>query len=88
MQPYGNLKGNSGVSHFACGDHFIRVQFRGSPRIYLYTYEQPGRQHVEQMKTLARSGRALSTYISRHVHDAYAAIEYPRGEPPDNSTWR
>lgn len=30
-----------------------------------------GKIHVEAMKKLARAGKGLSSYITRHVRDAY-----------------
>ena len=71
MEQYKNLNGNSGVTCYETGADFIRVQFRNG-RVYLYDYASAGEQHVERMKTLASAGRGLATYISQHVHEAYA----------------
>ena len=71
MERYRNLDGNSGVLAYQVGEHAIAVQFRNGD-IYDYTYASAGRRNVEQMKRLARAGRGLSTFISQHVHDAYA----------------
>ncbi len=68
---YGNLSGDSGVTHYAIGADFVAVQF-GTPTVYVYDYGQPGRITVEQMKAFALAGRGLGTYISRHVRKAYA----------------
>ena len=38
----------------------------------LYDYASAGRHNIEAMKALAASGKGLSTFISQHVHDAYA----------------
>src|SRR4051812_48302287 len=67
---YGN-RGESGVKAYAITQDSIRVKF--SDGTYLYNYARPGRTDVEQMKTLARRGHGLSTYISRNVKDRYAA---------------
>ena len=68
---YGNLSGDSGVTHYAIGADFVAVQF-GTPTVYVYDYDQPGRITVEQMKSFALAGRGLGTYISQHVRKAYA----------------
>lgn len=68
---YGNLSGESGVTHFAIGTDFVAVQFE-TPTVYVYDYDRPGRITVEQMKSFALAGRGLGTYISRHVREAYA----------------
>ena len=71
MEPYRNLNGNSGVESFTIADDSITIRFRDGPT-YVYTYDRPGRSHVERMKTLAREGRGLSAYISQHVGDRFA----------------
>lgn len=71
MQPYLNLSGNSGVTHYEIGDDYIRVKFRGDKPPYRYSHTSAGKQHVDRMKTLAAAARGLGTYISQHVHDRY-----------------
>jgi hypothetical protein len=68
---YGNLNGDSGVTHYAIGSDFIAVQFR-SATVYVYDWFRPGRGHVERMTAHALAGRGLGTYISQHVKKAYA----------------
>ena len=72
MKRYHDLSGTSGVTGYAIKPDAIDVQFDGGT-VYTYTYASAGRQRVEHMKRLARSGAGLSTYISREVRDAYAA---------------
>jgi hypothetical protein len=69
---YGNRAGNSGVVAYEIRRGGIRVEFVDG-RIYTYTYRSAGRENVECMKFLARSGRGLSGFISTHVKDRYAA---------------
>lgn len=69
---YGNRAGNSGVMAYEIRRDGIRVEFIDG-RIYTYTYRSAGRENVERMKLLARSGRGLSGFISTHVKDRYAA---------------
>ena len=74
MQRYQNLAGNSGVEAFELAPRSIRVRFAGGD-CYLYTYASAGKEHVQAMKRLAKEGRGLSSYISSHVKDGYAARE-------------
>lgn len=68
---YGNRAGNSGVVAYEILPDGIRVKFLDG-RIYTYTYRSAGRKNVECMKSLARSGRGLSGFISTHVRDRFA----------------
>ncbi|MCW3464831.1 hypothetical protein [Chitinophaga nivalis] len=72
MQIYQNLDGASAVTSFLIGPDSITVEFNGDAA-YLYDYDQPGSGAVEQMKTLALSGRGLNSYINKHVGKNYAA---------------
>lgn len=72
MRRYANLSRKSGVVAYAIGADFIAVRFRNG-ETYRYTHAKPGAGHVENMKALALAGRGLSTYISRHVREAYAS---------------
>jgi hypothetical protein len=69
---YRNLNGNSGVTAYAIAPDAIHVRFVDDRHTYVYNYVQPGRRDVERMKTLARTGRGLSAYISRNVKTRYA----------------
>jgi hypothetical protein len=69
---YGNRAGNSGVVAYEIRRDSIRVKFLDG-RIYTYTYRSAGRENVELMKLLARSGKGLSGFISTHVRDRFAA---------------
>jgi hypothetical protein len=72
MQRYGNLSGNSGVVAYELAPRSIKLRFEDGGT-YVYSYVRPGPEHVEAMKALAKSGRGLSTYVVRHVKDAYEA---------------
>jgi hypothetical protein len=71
MKRYRNLHGDSGVAAYETGPDFIRVRFIGDGT-YEYTARATGSEHVRNMQRLALAGRGLATYISRHVHDAWA----------------
>ncbi|NHZ82636.1 hypothetical protein F2P44_25640 [Massilia sp. CCM 8695] len=72
MLAYANLSGDSGVQAYRIGARQIMVRFAGGA-VYVYTYASAGREHVETMKLLAQAGQGLATFISQHVHDAYAS---------------
>lgn len=72
MQRYGNLTGNSGVTGYEIARDGIIIEFNDGD-CYLYNYASTGRKNVETMKRLAETGRGLSTFVSQHVRDAYAA---------------
>ena len=69
---YRNLGGDSSVEAYEIGPDFIWIYFPDSK--YQYTNARTGRQHVEEMKRLAKSGRGLNTYIRKNVYSAYARI--------------
>ena len=71
MPAYKNRSGNSGIIAYEIGRTFIKVRFRDG--FYNYTYAQPGKAQVEEMKKLAASGKGLSTFISRFVKENYAS---------------
>lgn len=72
MEPYKNLSGTSGVNAFELHDTSIHVRFRNGAT-YQYTDKLPGSLEVLRMKTLARRGLGLNTFINRHVRKNYAA---------------
>jgi hypothetical protein len=73
MERYRNLSGDSGVEAYEIADDFVKVRFRPGV-VYWYTKASVGAQHLAALKRLARRGRGLSTYISRHaeVKEGYA----------------
>jgi hypothetical protein len=66
MERYKNLGGDSGVFAFETGADFIKIKFKTSPIIYVYTNMKTGLHHVEAMKQLAERGAGLQTYINQH----------------------
>ena len=71
MERYRNASGDSGVSGYEIGPDYIAVKFSGTFRTYTYSYRKAGRNHVEQMKILARNGSGLNTYINKYVKHLY-----------------
>ena len=71
MKRYRATSGNAGVTAFWDGKDFIKIQFQDGS-IYLYDYNVPGKEDVEEMKRLASLGKGLTTYINQHVRNRYA----------------
>ncbi|WP_310378212.1 hypothetical protein [Flavobacterium sp.] len=72
MERYRNSSGNSGVSGYEIGNDYIRVKFTGNSKTYQYSYQgKAGKNHVDNMKSLARSGSGLNSYINSYVKFKY-----------------
>lgn len=71
MERYSNRSKQSGVMAYTLGKDFIVIRFADGGT-YTYTYAQPGRRHVENMKKLARAGKGLATYINKYVRENFA----------------
>ena len=70
MQPYKNSNRDTGVVAYETGDNGIAVQSRDGS-VYLYTIKSAGRDAVNKMKSLAKKGKGLTTYINQYVKDQY-----------------
>ncbi len=65
METYLNLSGTSGVLAYQIGADYIVVQFKeGQYAFYKYTYSSASSGVVENLKSLAKQGRGLNSYIS------------------------
>jgi hypothetical protein len=71
VQRYKNLSGKSVIRAYEIYDKSIVIEFRHAGK-YVYNYDRPGREHVEEMKRLAVEGGGLSTYISQNVRKLFA----------------
>jgi hypothetical protein len=71
MVRYANHGGNSNIIAYGVTPDSITVQF-GDGAVYLYNYESAGPTNVERMKSLAREGQGLSSFINKDVKDQYA----------------
>lgn len=71
MQRYADTDRDSGVQSFEIHDTSITIQFKGTHKLYTYSYGRAGQYHVENMKRLALSGDGLNEYINDHVKKAY-----------------
>ena len=67
MQPYADINRDSGVKAYRIEDDSIIVKFKtGTNQNYEYTYSSAGSSDVERMKTLAKSGDGLNSFISKN----------------------
>lgn len=66
-----DINGDSGVYGYEIGTDYIKVQFKDGS-IYTYTYLSAGRDKVETMKILAKSGNGLNSFINRYARKLYA----------------
>ncbi len=69
-----HYKGSStgGILSYEIGENKITVKFKDGTT-YLYDYNRPGKELVEEMKRLAVLGKGLTTYINKHVRENYSA---------------
>ncbi len=70
MEKYQDINGNSGISAFEIGSDYIIVTFKDGTS-YKYSYQSAGRNNIEQMKRLARTGSGLNTFINQNVRKLY-----------------
>ena len=73
MTKYRNLGGDSGVSSYEIGTDRIIVTFSSNVS-YEYTYRSANVEHVENMKSFAKQGHGLNSYINKYVKKGYSRI--------------
>lgn len=71
MIKYRDVDGDSGVQEYELGDDYIKVQFKGTSKIYTYSYQKAGKENVEIMKKLAPNGTGLNSFINTDVKDLF-----------------
>lgn len=71
MVRYKNSSGKSGITAYEIGHDYIKVKFDGTYKIYQYSYRRAGKDHVENMKSLALKGSGLNSYIKSYVNNLY-----------------
>lgn len=71
MTFYQDIDGDSGVLAYELGADYIDVQFKGTSKIYRYSYQSAGREYVEIMKVLAKNGDGLNSFINKNVKYSY-----------------
>lgn len=70
MEKYQASATSAGVTAYEILEEGIIIEFENS-KSYLYDYHRPGKEHVEQMKILAKKGKGLTTYINQKVRNNY-----------------
>ncbi|MCC8426066.1 hypothetical protein [Mucilaginibacter sp. UR6-11] len=70
MKKYQAASHDTGVVAYETGEDNIRVKFRDGS-VYIYTNQSAGPAAIAEMKTLAKKGTGLTTYINQHVRDHY-----------------
>lgn len=71
MTLYKNNGGDSGVYSYEIGQDYIIVTF-DSGHSYEYTNYSTGYEHIENMKSLAKQGEGLNSYINKYVQKKYS----------------
>lgn len=67
---YKNSGNNSGVVGYETTPDGITVEFKDGSK-YMYDKTRPGRYKVNKMKSLAKRGFGLNTYINKRIKSAY-----------------
>lgn len=70
MERYIDTNGDSGVLNYEIGDDYIVVQFK-TGAVYTYTYASAGKEKIETMKVLAKSGNGLNSFINKYARELY-----------------
>tara|TARA_R110002050_G_scaffold202806_1_gene338024 strand:- start:22178 stop:22438 length:261 start_codon:yes stop_codon:yes gene_type:complete len=73
MALYRNSRGDSGVYSYEIGSNKIIVTFNSNVS-YEYTYQSASIEHIENMKSLAKQGQGLNSYINKYVKKRYSKI--------------
>ena len=71
LQKYKDHSRSSGVAGFQLAEGLIVVRFKNGST-YEYTNDSASPEAIATMHHLALSGQGLGTFISTHVHNAYA----------------
>jgi len=71
MKNYANLGGNSNVQSYEIGDNYIAVKFKGTNKIYVYSYSIAGSKNVDLAKELAENGSGLNSHIMLNMKDDF-----------------
>lgn len=71
MERYLNLGGNSNVEAYSIHATYIDIKFRGTSKIYRYSYASAGKSLVEEAKELAERGYGLNSFIMNYMRYSY-----------------
>ncbi len=70
MHSYKKADHDTGVIAYEIDRDSITIQFKDGS-LYVYTAKSAGLRAISQMKTLAKKGEGLTTYINQHVREGY-----------------
>ena len=70
LENYSGFSSGGGVTGYKFLREGLILQFK-SGDLYLYDYKKPGKYHIEIMKTLAKQGKGLTTYVNQNVRENY-----------------
>ena len=70
MKKYLDLNKDSGIESYEISSDRISVKFKGGS-VYAYSYQSAGRENIEKMKKLAKSGDGLNSFINLNVKYKY-----------------
>ena len=71
LENYMDLSGGGGITGYKFLQKGIILQCKLKD-LYLYDFNKPGKQHIEQMKIVAEEGQGLTTYVNKNVRDNYS----------------
>jgi hypothetical protein len=71
MKPYANRGGNSNVQSYEIGNDFIAVKFKGTSKIYVYSYSSAGSYNVDRAKQLAENGSGLNSHNNSNMKNDF-----------------
>ena len=70
MTKYLDIDNDSGVEAYEISSDRISVKFKGGS-VYIYSYQSAGKENIEHMKKLAKSGEGLNSFINLNVKYKY-----------------
>ena len=72
---YKRLNKTSDVVKYRIGDDYVVIRFSRNDDLYVYDYQNTGKDRVEKMKSLIEEGSGLSRFIhSDNLFDEYSYI--------------
>ncbi len=71
MNPYNDVTDEGHIIDYEIGPDFIKITFQNNS-VYTYTEESVGTDNLELMKSLAKRGSGLGSFIHYNVRYNYA----------------
>ncbi|WP_373071166.1 hypothetical protein [Sulfurimonas sp.] len=70
MTKYLDIDNDSGIEAYEISSDRISVKFKGGS-VYVYSYQSAGKDNIEHMKKLAKTGDGLNSFINLNVKYKY-----------------